>query len=314
MFSKSVGLTIILAMTMSVNSIPFLFNTERVPTKSFLATSSKGRQLAWVNGNVDPNTKFPPLFGSVRGGGIFDKNADEKSSDSDKAEADDKNKSEKSSSFPAMSQEEVENALAHIPIFAVTDAQGQGVVLKEESANNGGGENSGGIFYFFMTPEMANSTLTQLKESGGNATEGLRVSAFSLGKVYFKMFHNDTDVTSSVKLGDTPSTTASDSSPVSVSYRLVPDSRDLIGARMLLNFDEKDGEELKKASESGKIDSELTQKAMRKAMSGSERFNKTYNEIPVFLIQQMRMKRTPEGMEQAKKVSTEKNLPSPQVR
>ena len=86
--------------------------------------------------------------------------------------------------FPAMSKEEVEEWLDHIPVFAVTDSKGQGVVLKPD------GETS--VFFFFMSPLMANATLTQLKENASGAEDiDFRVSAFSLGKIWFKMIEAD---------------------------------------------------------------------------------------------------------------------------
>lgn len=39
---------------------------------------------------------------------------------------------------------------------------------------------------------------------------------------------------------------------------------------------------------------ELAQKAIKRAMTESAKFNSTYNEIPVFMIQQMRIQTKPE--------------------
>lgn len=88
--------------------------------------------------------------------------------------------------YPPMSQTEVEEWLDHIPVFAVTDSKGQGVVLKPD-------ENTS-VFYFFMSPLMANATLTQLKQSSAGA-DGMdfQVSAFSLGKIWFKMLSADAE-------------------------------------------------------------------------------------------------------------------------
>lgn len=78
-----------------------------------------------------------------------------------------------------------------------------------------------------------------------------------------------------------------------VEYRLVPDTRDLLGARMLLTMDAKDGEALKSG---GTLTPEVAQAAIKKAMTESPKFNNTFNEIPVFMIAQMRMvKQPPEG-------------------
>ena len=52
--------------------------------------------------------------------------------------------------------------------------------------------------------------------------------------------------------------------------RLVPDTRDLLGARMLLTMTPEDGEEMKKAGET--MTPELAQKAVEKAMTESPEF------------------------------------------
>ena len=82
-----------------------------------------------------------------------------------------------------MSKEEIEEWLAHIPIFAVTDSNGAGVVLRPD--------NDTSVFYFFMSPQMANATLQTLQ--GTNENMDLRVSAFSLGKIWFKILNSDSD-------------------------------------------------------------------------------------------------------------------------
>ena len=70
--------------------------------------------------------------------------------------------------YPAMTQKEVEDWLEHVPVFAVTDSSGAGVVLKPDDQTS--------VFYFFMSPMMANATLNQLKSQ--NSEMDLRVSAF----------------------------------------------------------------------------------------------------------------------------------------
>ena len=80
-----------------------------------------------------------------------------------------------------MSKEEVESWFEHIPVFAVTDQDGQGVVLRPDDDTS--------VFYFFMSPLMANATLNQLKESSNAEGLDLRVSAFSLGKIWFNILN-----------------------------------------------------------------------------------------------------------------------------
>lgn len=85
--------------------------------------------------------------------------------------------------YPAMSQQEVEEWLEHVPVFAVTDSSGAGVVLKPDDDTS--------VFFFFMSPLMANATLNQLKDQ--NSEMELRVSAFSLGKIWFNILNADKD-------------------------------------------------------------------------------------------------------------------------
>lgn len=75
----------------------------------------------------------------------------------------------------------MEEWLEHVPVFAVTDGNGAGVVLKPD--------NDTSVLYFFMNPLMANATLQQLKSV--NQDIELRVSAFSLGKIWFKLLSSD---------------------------------------------------------------------------------------------------------------------------
>jgi hypothetical protein len=114
-----------------------------------------------------------PVFG-VRGGGLFD--GKDKAASSDDSDASGGKKI-----YPAMTQEEVEDWLEHIPVFAVTDSSGSGVVLKPDDDTS--------VFYFFLNPLSANATLTQLKVS--NEDMDLKVSAFSLGKIWFKLLNSD---------------------------------------------------------------------------------------------------------------------------
>jgi len=219
------------------------------------------------------SSSSPTLFGVSRGGGLFGK--DENAATT----ATTTNGVDQNKKYPAMNQDEVEEWLAHIPVFAVTDSSGNGIVLKPDDGTS--------VFYFFMSAQMANATLTQLKDT--NADLDLRVSAFSLGKVWFKVLKSNGDEQKSVKIKEV--TEADDSNSIvtnEIEYRLVPDTRDLLGARMLLTMDPADGEALKSG---GELTPEMAQTAIKKAMSESPKFNSTYNEIPIFMIQQMRMQK-----------------------
>jgi Tic22-like family len=185
-----------------------------------------------------------------------------------------------------MSRQEIEDWMEHVPVFAVTDANGAGVVLKPE--------NDSSVFYFFLNPMQANATLHQLL--GSNTDMELKVSAFSLGKIWFNLLNSETNAT--VQLAPPPGSGAETADVPAVvetsgvEYRLVPDTRDLLGARMLLTMTPEDGEKLK---ESGGMTPELAQAAIAKAMTESPKFKTTFNEIPVFTIAQMRMQKQAES-------------------
>mmetsp|Transcript_54086 Transcript_54086/g.114883 ORF Transcript_54086/g.114883 Transcript_54086/m.114883 type:complete len:371 (-) Transcript_54086:63-1175(-) len=221
------------------------------------------------------STTTDSVFGIARGGGIFSGGNKKKDS---VADVEDKLKAESGETFPALSQEEIEEWLGHIPVFAVTDSNGAGVVLKPD--------NDTSVMYFFFSPQMANATLAQLK--GTNDELDLKLSAFSLGKIWFKMLSNEEQ---EIKLKQ-PGAADSEAEVLAggnVEYRLVPDTRDLLGARMLLTMTPEDGEEMKKAGDS--MTPELAQKAVEKAMTESPEFKENYNEVPIFLIAQMRMQK-----------------------
>lgn len=227
------------------------------------------------NENAADVSQKSSIFGIGRGGGLFggkDKDKNEAGgSTAGVLEADRK-------MYPALNEEEVEEWLSHIPVFAVTDSKGSGVVLKPD--------NSTSVFYFFMSPMMANATLETLKAS--NEDMDLRISAFSLGKIWFKILNSDADSEVMLKA---PGSEGEGQATKGVEYRLVPDTRDLMGARMLLTMDPQDGEKLKAG---GSLTAEDAQAAIKKAMTESPKFKETFNEIPVFMIGQMRMQKQPE--------------------
>jgi Tic22-like family len=183
--------------------------------------------------------------------------------------------------YPAMSQQEIEEWLEHIPVFAVTDPNGAGVILKPE--------NDTSVFYFFLNPMQANATLQQLLSA--NEEMALKVSAFSLGKIWFSLLNANSTAEKEVLLKAPGASDEEKAETVKgVEYRLVPDSRDLLGARMLLTLSPEDGEKLKNGGAS--MTPEMVQTAITKAMTESPKFKTTFNEIPVFTIAQMRMQKT----------------------
>lgn len=235
--------------------------------------------LAIVSSNAKPALVSSPnsVFGVVRGGGLFGEKKGKPETTAETAVSPSEQKL-----YPPLTVEEIEEWLSHIPVYAVTDSNGAGVVLKPD--------NDTSVFYFFISPQMANATLQQLQSV--NDGLDLRVSAFSLGKIWFRILTADKSV--EVQLKD-PASPDAPSSATGVEYRLVPDTRDLLGARMLLTMDPEDGAKIKAGEE---FTPEMANSAIEKAMTSAPKFNATYNEIPVFMIQQMRMQKQPAADEE----------------
>jgi len=241
-----------------------VFHTALLVTAAIACTAT-----STIFGLSDATAKSGNLFGVGRGGALFGGKSNTQTAVPE---------STTNPTYPAMSQEEVEDWLAHIPVFAVTDSKGSGVILRPDNETS--------VFYFFMSPMMANATLESLKSSNENMD--LRISAFSLGKIWFKVLNSDN--ATEVML-QPPGGAGEGEMTSGVEYRLVPDTRDLMGARMLLTMDPEDGEKLKAG---GKLTAEDAQAAIQKAMTESPKFKETYNEIPVFMIAQMRMQKPAE--------------------
>jgi hypothetical protein len=194
-----------------------------------------------------------------------------------------------------MSEEECSELLDKIPLYAVASPAGSTVVLKAPGSSKA-------MVHFYLSRRMANQTMHELVKAQPELE--LKLAVFRLGQVYFKVLKNETDagarvvdVSSEQKEGAAGAAGADGAGGAggggeeAVEYRLVPDTRDLVGARMLLTIDGSDGEEMRAA---GKMTDELARKALERAMT-SERFNETHGNVPVFLIQQMRVKTQGEG-------------------
>ena len=183
--------------------------------------------------------------------------------------------------YPALSQAEIEQIL-NVPVFAITDHHGNGAVLSTNEAKN--------VVYFFLSQKMAETALASMQST--NKGMNLRVSALHLGKVWFKLLHNETMEKDDVELRPAE---GSDLPPVrrKVSMRLVPEVRDLVGARLLQGLDPNDVPKLQEAIEN---DPEAARDIIRKAGERSSEFKEPYNQIPVFMVSQLRMqKKDPNG-------------------
>ncbi|KAL3943624.1 MAG: hypothetical protein SGBAC_002292 [Bacillariaceae sp.] len=112
-----------------------------------------------------------------------------------------------SANAPGLSKQQVQTILNEVPIYAVTQANKEGIVLVEES------DNKNQIAYFFFNPDTANAVFTPMREKAG--IDSWEVVQFRLGMVWFELFKGN--VTENVE------------------YRLVPDSRELQAARSILD-------------------------------------------------------------------------------
>lgn len=120
---------------------------------------------------------------------------------------------ENPTSFPALSEEEVKSLLDDIPLFAVTDENGEAVILLKEQ------DNPNEIAYFFLTPETAKSVYAPLKSKmAGDVVWS--VNRFSLGLIWFELLKNPAVTSTSVIDG--------------IDYRIFPDARELESARSMI--------------------------------------------------------------------------------
>ena len=184
--------------------------------------------------------------------------------------------------YPALSEQEIVDVL-NVPVFAITDESGNGAVLsaKPDNAN---------VVYFFLSEQMARQALKSMQTT--NQGMNLRVSALHLGKVWFKLLHNNRPRGEKVEL-----TQVDRDAPhvfKRVQMRLVPEIRDLVGARLLQGLDPNDVPRLQDAIESG--DQDAARALIRTATEKSAEFKEPFNKIPVFMVSQLRMqKKDPNG-------------------
>jgi len=142
--------------------------------------------------------------------------------------------------YPPLSREEVSNWLSSVEIYALMTSGEDGTGEKIHLLY---GPDGSAVTYFFISLEAANTMASQLKEIGGI---DLNITSLSLGKVWFGLL--DKEGADRVE---------------GVDYRLVPDPRDLNGAKILL--------------------------AESTIADGSCSFVSPFNEIPTFLDVRMRI-------------------------
>mmetsp|Transcript_27187 Transcript_27187/g.65370 ORF Transcript_27187/g.65370 Transcript_27187/m.65370 type:complete len:401 (+) Transcript_27187:140-1342(+) len=222
-----------------------------------------------------PTTTSRSLF-SIRGGAFFGFSRSSKQDDGGGGDDDGPKR------YPALSQDEIEEKL-NIPVFGLTDAHGNGVILSD---------NGSSIFHFFFSKHMADSALKAVTEANAGAPE-LKVSAFHLGKCWFKLINKSGSQKYKLqKYGHDVGKGENDVTKA-VHFRLVPNMKDLMGARILTGLKPGDVEELKDAVEEPNPPKALSI-IQNAAESASSSFNIPFNKIPVFAIAQMRVRKRDE--------------------
>ena len=186
--------------------------------------------------------------------------------------------------FPALSQDEIEEKLS-VPIFGLTDAQGNGVILSDSEKNN--------VFHFFFSKHMADTALRAVCDANKGAPP-LRVSAFHLGKCWFGLINNPGSREYKLtKYGGSDDSKSRDEVTRAVVFRLVPNAKDLMGARILTGLKPGDVEQLRDAVEEPNPPKALSI-IQCAANNGSASFSSPFDQIPVFTIAQMRVRKKDE--------------------
>lgn len=157
---------------------------------SALCNSHNGRRRTFsISSSSSLSISAPSsqsIFGVRGGAGFFGFGNNKRSQtngnggdgdDDDNNRNNSKNNSSKQPKFPALSRDEIEEKL-NIPIFGITDSNGNGVILSDKDGNN--------IFHFFFSQHMADAALTAICNANVGAPE-LKVSSFHLGKCWFRL-------------------------------------------------------------------------------------------------------------------------------
>eukprot|EP00546_Thalassionema_frauenfeldii_P014165 CAMPEP_0178909532 /NCGR_PEP_ID=MMETSP0786-20121207/8576_1 /TAXON_ID=186022 /ORGANISM="Thalassionema frauenfeldii, Strain CCMP 1798" /LENGTH=272 /DNA_ID=CAMNT_0020581647 /DNA_START=103 /DNA_END=917 /DNA_ORIENTATION=- len=174
------------------------------------------------------------------------------------------------SMHPGLSQTEIEEWLNYIPVYTITDREGQFIYIEPTVAKKEDESDNTKIFNFYLSSQTAKATLQQLKIQTDDKTSDIDSDdlIFSLGKIWF-------DLLMKKKKQDEQD-----------QYHLVASEKDLLGARMLLTMGPKEEEELMKAASA-----EEQKRIMDRINNEAPKFKPmSLNEIPVFMISQMRLK------------------------
>lgn len=284
--------------------LPFPYAAFNLLVLTTITLSPSGMRIMVVPVVESSSTSIPPsaavssssssshaLFG-VRGGAFFGfgRSSSKSRGGGDDGEGGDGGGGAPSGRFPALSQDEIEEKL-NVPVYGLTDAHGNGVILSDNERNS--------VFHFFFSRHMADAALRAVCDANVGAPP-LKVSAFHLGKCWFKLINGPASREYRLKKyrgggggddsGDAPGGNDDDEVTRRVIFRLVPNAKDLMGARILTGLKPGDVERLKDAVEEPNHVKALSI-IQGAANSGSSSFDSPYDQIPVFTIAQMRVRK-----------------------
>jgi len=168
--------------------------------------------------------------------------------------------------FPGLSRQEIEEWMETVPVYTITKKHEGGTAAGSEE--DGGailleGPNGEKVSYCFLTQQMADMTMSQLREASV-LEGGMEVSKVNFGNLWF-------DLIAKQQQQQQQSPPGGDD----VEYRLVPDPRDLQGART--------------------IQSDSIAQGNSDSKDVSVGFQSTFNEIPVFMDFQTRFEEEVDG-------------------
>lgn len=230
-----------------------------------------------LNHAIKGSTSTPSALFGLRGGGIGGFWGRRKHSSSGGGGGDDGDGPSRPR-FSALSQEEIEDKL-NIPVYGLTDCNGNGIILSSNNEN---------VFHFFFNKQNAESACIAVSQSNESASD-LKVSAFHLGKCWFRLINNPNASYRLQKYGGD----LNNGVTKPVQFRLVPNMKDLAASRILTGLGPGDVEELKSAV----TEQDNNQRAIQiieKAQRESKDFTQNFNQIPVFSIAQMRVRKKDE--------------------
>ena len=156
-----------------------------------------------------------------------------------------------SSEYAALSQDEIRTMLDGVPVYAITQANKEGIIMLKEK------DNKNDIAYFFFSPQTANAVYAPLKPKSKDIDVLWDVTRFPLGLIWYDLMKNPAESSTSTVVDG-------------VEYRLVPDSGDLAEARNI-------------------IEQSIQQGQGPDGQPIPDEFKSPYNEVPVFIDQFLRV-------------------------